>query len=257
MTHRCAAGKGEAPTFLDWIPAPDRGLLRLSDGTEISYGSEADLIEICDGLARRRVVFSVAGILSPSPVDLMSFWQEQGRIRISFLRIAWRRPEEWELHEMAPGVQTWEPCSPEELLAAPPQAVSVADLRKAQPGQIAIRSLVPMASVASVPRSIEFYAGLGFECGNSHTPEGGTEPVWAWLRTRDGGQLMVAKALEPVDPKAQSVLYYVYCDDVAGLRRQLSEAGVEVGEITYPFYAPKGEFRVIDPDGYTLMVSHT
>jgi hypothetical protein len=120
-----------------------------------------------------------------------------------------------------------------------------------------IRSLVPMAFVSSVPRSIAFYAKLGFEGGNSHTPEGGTEPVWAWLRTRDGAQLMVAKASEPVDPKAQAVLYYVYCDDVAELRRQLIDAGVQAGEITYPFYAPKGEFRVQDPDGYVMMVTHT
>ncbi|HEY7369860.1 MAG TPA: hypothetical protein VIA29_08220, partial [Thermoanaerobaculia bacterium] len=125
-TYRCAAGKGKAPTFLDWIPAPDRGHLRLSDGTGISYRSETELLEICDGLARRRVAFSVGGILSPSPADLMSDWQEKGRIAISFLRIAWRRPEEWELHEIVPGVSSWEPCPPDALLAAPPQAVAVA-----------------------------------------------------------------------------------------------------------------------------------
>ncbi|HEY7369859.1 MAG TPA: VOC family protein [Thermoanaerobaculia bacterium] len=89
-----------------------------------------------------------------------------------------------------------------------------------------IRSLVPMAFVSSVPRSIAFYAKLGFEGGNSHTAEGGTEPVRAWLRTRDRAQRMVAKASEPVDPKAQAVLYDVSCDDVAELRRQLVDAGV-------------------------------
>ena len=32
------------------------------------------------------------------------------------------------------------------------------------------------------------------------------------------------------------------------------DAGVAGGEIKSPFYAPRGEFRVEDPDGYVLMV---
>jgi hypothetical protein len=27
--------------------------------------------------------------------------------------------------------------------------------------------------------------------------------------------------------------------------------------MAYPFYAPRGEFRLTDPDGYTLMITHT
>lgn len=78
----------------------------------------------------------------------------------------------------------------------------------------AAKALVPMASVRSVARSIEFYRKLGFEVGNTHAPEGATEPVWAWLRTPGGAQLMLSRADDPVDPKRQGVLFYVYCDDV-------------------------------------------
>ena len=117
-------------------------------------------------------------------------------------------------------------------------------------------SLVPMAHVRSVERSIAFYRLLGFEEGNRHTPEGQAEPVWAWLRS-DGAHLMVAAATEPVAPDKQAVLFYVYCDDVAGFREQLTRAGVEAGPIRSPFYAPRGEFRVVDPDGYVLMITHT
>jgi uncharacterized glyoxalase superfamily protein PhnB len=121
---------------------------------------------------------------------------------------------------------------------------------------MSLASLVPMAFVASVPRSIAFYEKLGFTQGNTHTIEGAKEPTWVWLRS-GGAQLMLARASEPVDPQAQAVLFYVYCDDVQGLRSRLLEAGVEVGPVTYPFYAPGGEFRVTDPDGYALMVTHT
>jgi hypothetical protein len=48
-----------------------------------------------------------------------------------------------------------------------------------------------------------------------------------------------------------------YCEDVAAFRDKLLESGLEAGPITRPFYAPRGEFRVTDPDGYALMVTHT
>jgi hypothetical protein len=112
-----------------------------------------------------------------------------------------------------------------------------------------------MAFVKSVTRSIEFYKKLGFVEGNTHTPEGGAEPVWVWLKS-GGAHLMLAKASEPIDPQEQAVLFYLYCDDVA-VRSKLLESGVEAGTVQYPFYAPRGEFRVTDPDGYALMVTHT
>jgi hypothetical protein len=37
----------------------------------------------------------------------------------------------------------------------------------------------------------------------------------------------------------------------------LVEAGLNPGEITTPFYAPRGEFELVDPDGYVVMVTHT
>ena len=119
-----------------------------------------------------------------------------------------------------------------------------------------LSSLVPMLYVRSVKRSVEFYRKLGFVEGNTHTPEGGEEPVWAWLRS-GGAHLMVAEASEPVDPEKQALLLYVYCPDVAAFRSDLIKAGVDAGPIKNPFYAPRGEFRVTDPDGYVLMVTHT
>jgi predicted enzyme related to lactoylglutathione lyase len=120
----------------------------------------------------------------------------------------------------------------------------------------AVRSLVPMAHVRSVPTSIEFYRKLGFVVGNTFAPSGQTEPSWAWLRS-DRASLMLALANEPVVPGQQAVLFYLYCDDVAATRAALQEAGVDVGQINHPFYAPNGEFRVQDPDAYVLMITQT
>ena len=119
-----------------------------------------------------------------------------------------------------------------------------------------IRSLVPMAYVGSIGDSIAFYRKLGFEVRNTFVPEGGTDPTWAWLQS-DGANLMLGLATAPVVAGEQAVLFYLYCDDVAATRAALEEAGVTVGPIQYPFYAPRGEFRVSDPDGYVLMVTHT
>ena len=121
---------------------------------------------------------------------------------------------------------------------------------------MSISSLVPMAFVASVTRSIEFYKKLGFVEGNTHMPEGGVEPIWVWLKS-GGAHLMLARATAPVIPEEQAVLFYLYCDDVAAFRSKLLESGVDAGPVQHPFWAPRGEFRVADPDGYALMVSHT
>jgi hypothetical protein len=67
---------------------------------------------------------------------------------------------------------------------------------------------------------------------------------------------MVAKADLPLTPESEGVLFYLYFDDVAVARAALESDGVAVGPIEYPFYAPGGEFRVHDPDGYVLMVTH-
>jgi hypothetical protein len=87
-----------------------------------------------------------------------------------------------------------------------------------------LNSLVPLVHVRSVVRSMEFYRKLGFEEGRTHTPEGDTEPVGAWIR---------------------------------GFRDTLLAAGVDAGPIQKPFWAPGGEFRVTDPDGYVLMITHS
>ena len=113
-----------------------------------------------------------------------------------------------------------------------------------------------MVFVKSVSRSIEFYGKLGFDVGNTFTPPGRDEPTWAWLKF-GGAHLMVTLASEPVEASRQAVIFYLYCDDVPAFRAELHAKGLEVGEIEYPFYSPKGEFRVVDPDGFELMVSHT
>ena len=120
-----------------------------------------------------------------------------------------------------------------------------------------MRSLVPLAHVRSVSESIAFYRKLGFEVGNSFSPQGAAGPTWAWLESEGGAKLMLGLADEPLIAGQQAVLFYLYCDDVPATRSRLQKAGVAVGSIEYPFYAPRGEFRVHDSDGYVLMISHT
>lgn len=118
------------------------------------------------------------------------------------------------------------------------------------------RQLVPLVSVADVERSIAFYCHLGFELRNTFAPAGASKPSWASLQS-DHAQLMLSAASEPVVANQQAVLFYVYTDDVAAAKASLAQAGLSPGEITTPFYAPRGEFQLVDPDGYVLMVTHT
>ena len=115
--------------------------------------------------------------------------------------------------------------------------------------------LVSMISVTDIERSIEFYRHLGFEVGNTFQAEGATKPSWAWLQS-GAGQLMLSAATEPVVDK-HTVLFYAYTEDVEAAYASLVEAGLNPGVITKPFYAPRGEFETVDPDGYVVMVTHT
>ena len=117
------------------------------------------------------------------------------------------------------------------------------------------RQLVPMVFVADVERSIAFYKHLGFEVGNTFAEEGAKGPTWAWLQCGEA-QLMLAKANEEIVAEQQRVLFYVYTDDVGTARAKLAEAGFKPGEISNPFYAPRGEFEIKDPDGFVLMITH-
>jgi hypothetical protein len=119
-----------------------------------------------------------------------------------------------------------------------------------------VRSLVPLAHVHRVEASIRFYERLGFIVANTFVPPGETEPSWAWLDS-GGASFMVGKAGEPVVASQQAVLFYLYVDDVEARRAELIVAGIPCGAITHPFYAERGEFRVEDPDGYVLMITHT
>lgn len=69
-------------------------------------------------------------------------------------------------------------------------------------------------------------------------------------------ELMLARASEPVVAAQQAVLFYVYCGDVGTMHGQLADAGINPGPIANPFYNPQGEFRLADPDGYAVMVTH-
>lgn len=116
-------------------------------------------------------------------------------------------------------------------------------------------SLVPMAHVADVEASAAFYSALGFEACASFTPPGEARPVWLSLRS-GCAELMLSRASAPVVAGQQAVLFYVYCGDVAAMHCRLAEAGLAPGPIATPFYNPKGEFRLVDPDGYVVMVAH-
>lgn len=117
-------------------------------------------------------------------------------------------------------------------------------------------ALVPMLPVTDVTRTIAFFEQLGFKVGNAHTPEGLTEPVWAWLYC-GGAHVMINQSEEPVHVNHGSAAVWLYCKDVKAVHALLQTRGLDVGEISNPVYNPDGEFHVHDPDGYAIFVAHT
>jgi uncharacterized glyoxalase superfamily protein PhnB len=112
--------------------------------------------------------------------------------------------------------------------------------------------LVPFVHVEDVERSIAFYYHLGFIVASIYRYRGTS--VWAELRS-EGAELMVSTDGDSVDPAGQGVLFYLYSDDLAALRKQLLADGIHVGEIVDGTPGPRQEMRLTDPDGYVLMVA--
>ena len=111
-----------------------------------------------------------------------------------------------------------------------------------------------MAHVMDVARSIEFYQKLGFGVFNTHEADGRLQ--WVCLSLHGVPQLMLARSGRPMVPGAQDVLFYLYASNIAEYRETLRAQGITVGELEYPFYSPRGEFRVTDPDGWDLFIAH-
>ena len=122
--------------------------------------------------------------------------------------------------------------------------------------RVSPHSLIPMAHVADVARSIAFYAQLGFNVRNTFTPDEVAAPVWAMLEA-DAVRLMVVLADGPVDASVQAILFYLYFEDIAAVHAELAATGLDVEPLTYPPHCPDGEFGLLDPDGYCLMLTHT
>lgn len=124
-----------------------------------------------------------------------------------------------------------------------------------------VTGLVPMMHVVDMERSARFYQLLGFEIGNRVPAKGRME--WAWLYApaapdwKRGPNLMLSSSSRAIDPSAQDVMFYLYAADLEALRTRLIAAGLHAGEIRYPEYLPKGEFRLHDPDGYVLMIAQS
>ena len=123
------------------------------------------------------------------------------------------------------------------------------------------RALVPMIYVADVERSAAFYRHLGFEIGN-YVPRESEPKEWAWLYApaaedwKRGPNLMVTRRTgAPRHESATEVLFYLYTPDLKSLRATLLAAGLDPSQISYPDYLPNGELRIVDPDGYALMIA--
>lgn len=114
-----------------------------------------------------------------------------------------------------------------------------------------IDDLVPYAHVADIERSISFYQRLGFDISRDFWRSG--LRVWAMLECRQA-RLMVAVADSPIDPDQQAILFYVYSGSVRQLRDSLAEHSIALSPISHPDHMPNGEFRIVDPDGYVILV---
>ena len=117
-----------------------------------------------------------------------------------------------------------------------------------------VNDLIPFVHVSDLPRSIAFYELLGFEVGDTSEVDG--ELRWAALHHAHA-RIMLEHASTPIDQHQQAVLFYLYAEDLEGLRDHLIAQGLRVGPIRDGSPGPEREIRISDPDGYCLMIAES
>jgi catechol 2,3-dioxygenase-like lactoylglutathione lyase family enzyme len=115
-----------------------------------------------------------------------------------------------------------------------------------------VSDLIPFVHVSDLQRSIAFYELLGFEVGDTYEVD--REPRWAALQHAHA-RIMLELASTPIDPRQQAVLFYLYAEDLDGLRDRLIAHGLRVGPIRDGSPGPEREITISDPDGYCLMIA--
>jgi len=123
------------------------------------------------------------------------------------------------------------------------------------------RSLVPELVVSDFAKSLDFYVSvLGFSIRYRRTV-----PSFAYLEL-EGSQIMIEErqedswlAGELLNPFGRGVNFQIQCADVAGIRRRIDDARIEIFlELHDAHYEAAGtmiqqrQFIVADPDGYLL-----
>ena len=116
------------------------------------------------------------------------------------------------------------------------------------------KAVVALLTVADVESSVAFYEKLGFEVGNQPLMNDQGVKTFAWMHHGSAAQIMLSSSRRSQKAEARDVMFYLYVTDMPAYREQAIARGVAVGEVTYPFWSPQGEFRVDDPDGWTWMV---
>jgi len=122
-----------------------------------------------------------------------------------------------------------------------------------------IGHMIPLLFVYDMRRTVAFYCEiLGFEIEQQWEPDG--HLYWACLRC-GRAKLMFNAEYEDQDrrpehdrPHGSDVGFYFYPDDVVGLRESLIRKGCQVSDLRVVQYQHK-QFKVRDPDGYTLCFS--
>jgi hypothetical protein len=96
-----------------------------------------------------------------------------------------------------------------------------------------VEQFIAMAHVADVQRSVDFRSLLGFLVVGTFKNDAG---VLCWVHLESGNaNLTLSKADAPILAEQQAVLFYLYSDDLTGLREHVLSSGVAVAGITYGF----------------------
>jgi catechol 2,3-dioxygenase-like lactoylglutathione lyase family enzyme len=104
--------------------------------------------------------------------------------------------------------------------------------------------------VADLPASVRFYRLLGYA-----EQIRGEDDEWRYAYVRCAGLgLLLASGAAPEQPPTGPVTLYLQVHDADAVAAVLRDAAITPEHLGYPDHAPGGELKVVDPDGYVLLL---
>ncbi len=109
-------GTGKPPAYVSAIEAKGNGSIKIVGRRNVKFSNQEDLWSEIRKLISDRVMLTVGG-MSMGSADELGYLMDERNEYLTYLKIGWKNPKEWTIHEMVPNAREWEHSTLEQIMS--------------------------------------------------------------------------------------------------------------------------------------------